>query len=216
MKTLKTSIYDNLEFVFTTSTYSTTGNTYVGIHCKENDRIEPYCNLTVNLDMQLGKGLAFIDVNNADKRLLLFLEEQGFISPTGVTKPSGFAIPSIGSTSIKSENTNFKENTVMVNKQYVYLITLDWATEDDKGFEFDICSTPKKAFEIFRKRIKAEQNPNKSWVGEEVFAEDGSVKESYILDTFVDCTFSESSRRCVSDDDTGRFSDIYLRRVLLQ
>ena len=65
----------------------------------------------------------------------------------------------------------------MVNKQYVYLITLDWATEDDKGFEFDICSTPKKAFEIFRKRIKAEQNPNKSWVGEEVFAEDGSVKE---------------------------------------
>ena len=37
----------------------------------------------------------------------------------------------------------------MVNKQYVYLITLDWATEDDKGFEFDICSTPKKAFEIF-------------------------------------------------------------------
>ena len=104
----------------------------------------------------------------------------------------------------------------MVNKQYVYLITLDWATEDDKGFEFDICSTPKKAFEIFRKRIKAEQNPNKSWVGEEVFTEDGSVKESYILDTFVDCTFSESSRRCVSDDDTGRFSDIYLRRVLLQ
>ena len=104
----------------------------------------------------------------------------------------------------------------MVNKQYVYLITLDWATEDDKGFEFDICSTPKKAFEIFRKRIKAEQNPNKSWVGEEVFAEDGSVKESYILDTFVDRTFSKSSRWCISDDDTGRFSDIYLRRVLLQ
>lgn len=45
-----------------------------------------------NLDMQLGKGLAFIDVNNADKRLLLFLEEQGFISPTGVTKPSGFVV----------------------------------------------------------------------------------------------------------------------------
>ena len=92
MKTLKTSIYDNLEFVFTTSTYSTTGNTYVGIHSKENNCIEPYCNLTVNPDMQLGEGLAFIDVNNADKKLLLFLEEQGFISPTGVTKPSGFVV----------------------------------------------------------------------------------------------------------------------------
>lgn len=92
MKTFKTSIHKNLEFAFTISTYSTTGNTYVGIHCKENDCIEPYCNLTVNLDMQLGKGLAFIDVNNADKRLLLFLEEQGFIYPTGVTKPSGFVV----------------------------------------------------------------------------------------------------------------------------
>ena len=92
MKTFKTPIYDNIEFAFTPSTYSTTGNTYVGIHSKENDCIEPYCNLTVNLDMQLGKGLAFIDVNNADKKLLLFLEEQGFISPTGVTMPSGFVV----------------------------------------------------------------------------------------------------------------------------
>lgn len=52
----------------------------------------------------------------------------------------------------------------MVNKQYVYLITLDWATEDDKGFEFDICSTPKKAFEIFRKRIKAEKNTSLKFI----------------------------------------------------
>ena len=92
MKTFKTSIHKNLECAFTISTYSTTGNTYVGIHCKKNDCIEPYCNLTVNLDMQLGKGLAFIDVNNADKRLLRFLEKQGFITPTGVTMPSGYVV----------------------------------------------------------------------------------------------------------------------------
>ena len=92
MKTLKTPIYDNLEFAFTTSTYSTTGNTYVGIHCKEKDFIEPYCNLTVNLDMQLSKAMAFIDVNNADHSLLQFLEEQNFITPTGVTMPSGFVV----------------------------------------------------------------------------------------------------------------------------
>lgn len=92
MKTFKTPVYDNLEFAFTTSTYSATGNTYVGIHRKKNDCIEPYCNLTVNLDMQLGKGLAFIDVNNADRDLLLFLEEQEFITSTGVTMPSGFVV----------------------------------------------------------------------------------------------------------------------------
>ena len=92
MKTFKTLIYKNLEFAFTTSTYSTTGNTYVGIHSKKNDCIEPYCNLTVNLGMQIDKGLAFIDVNNADKRLLRFLEKQGFITPTGVTMPSGYVV----------------------------------------------------------------------------------------------------------------------------
>ena len=54
MKTFKTPIYDNIEFAFTTSTYSTTGNTYVGIHSKENDCIEPYCNLTVKSDGQPG------------------------------------------------------------------------------------------------------------------------------------------------------------------
>ena len=92
MKTFKTPIYDNLEFAFTTNTYSVNGNTYVGIYCKENACVEPYCNLTVNLDMPLGKVLAFIDVNNADEKLLLFLEEQGFITPTGVTMPSGFVV----------------------------------------------------------------------------------------------------------------------------
>ena len=81
MKTFKTPIYKNLEFAFTTSTYSTTGNTYVGIHSKKNDYIEPYCNLTVNLDMQLGKGLAFIDVNNADRDLLCFWKNRALSPP---------------------------------------------------------------------------------------------------------------------------------------
>ena len=92
MKTFQTPTHKNLEFAFKTGSYSTTGNTYVGIYCKEKDFIEPYCNLTVNLDMQLGKAMAFIDVNNADHSLLRFLEEQNFITPTGATRPSGFVV----------------------------------------------------------------------------------------------------------------------------
>lgn len=45
---------------------------------------------------------------------------------------------------------NYKGNS---DKKYVYLVTLDWSTEDDKGFEFDICATPEKAFKLFRKMI---------------------------------------------------------------
>lgn len=101
-------------------------------------------------------------------------------------------------------------------KKYVYLIILDWAIEDDKGIEFDICATPEKAFELFHKRIEQEKDPLISWVDDEVFAENGSVNEGYTLDTFIDHTFSKSSYWCVEDNDTGRFSDIYLHRVLLQ
>ena len=90
------SLYDNLLYINTGTlnniTLSQQETVEKQTHSKKNDYIEPYCNLTVNLDMQLGKGLAFIDVNNADRDLLLFLEEQGFIAPTGVTMPSGFVV----------------------------------------------------------------------------------------------------------------------------
>ncbi len=92
MKTLKIPFFENLEFAFTISTYLATGNTYVGVDCRENCFIEPYCNLTVNLDVRLEEALAFIEVNNADKKLLLFLEEQGFIAPTGATRSSGYVV----------------------------------------------------------------------------------------------------------------------------
>ena len=104
----------------------------------------------------------------------------------------------------------------MENKQYVYLITLDWATEDDKGFDFDICGSPETAFALFHKRINEELDPLLSWVGEEAFAEDGSVNKGYTLDALEDHTFSKPSRWCVSDDTNGRFSDIYLKRVPLK
>ena len=92
MKTLKIPFFENFEFAFTTNTYLTTGNAYVGVDYRENRFIEPYCNLTVNLDVRLEEALAFIDVNHVDKKMLLFLEEQGFIVPTGATRSSGYVV----------------------------------------------------------------------------------------------------------------------------
>lgn len=64
-----------------------------------------------------------------------------------------------------------------IDKEYVYFISFDWSTEDDKGFDFDICATPETAFALFYKRINEEKDPLLSWVGDEAFAEDGSVNE---------------------------------------
>lgn len=90
MKTFKTPIYKNLEFAFTTDTYAINGNICVGIWCKEGDCIEPFANLTVNLDLPLIKNTAFIDVNNLDARLICCLEENGFIKKLKVTRRSGY------------------------------------------------------------------------------------------------------------------------------
>lgn len=67
-------------------------------------------------------------------------------------------------------------------------------SNDDKGFDFDICGSPETAFALFHKRINEELDPLLSWVGEEAFAEDGSVNKGYTLDALEDHTFSKPSR----------------------
>lgn len=92
MKTFKIPSHENMDFVFHIETYTTNGNTYVGIDCKEDDFWEPYANLTVNLDMILNSNQAFIDANNLDGEFIKYLEEQGFISNTGLKRQSGFVL----------------------------------------------------------------------------------------------------------------------------
>lgn len=75
---------------FSNVTVTLNGNTCIGIWCKEGDYIEPFANLTVNLDLPLIKNTAFIDVNNLDKRLISYLEKNGFIKCLKVTRRSGY------------------------------------------------------------------------------------------------------------------------------
>ena len=90
MKPLSKPFYKDMEFAFTTDTYAINGNTCVGIWCKEGDYKKPFASLTVNLDLPLIKNTAFIDVNNLDKRLISYLEKNGFIKCLKVTRRSGY------------------------------------------------------------------------------------------------------------------------------
>ena len=92
MKTFRVPSHENMEFIFHIKTYTTTGNTYVGIDSKEDGFREPYANLTVNLDMILENNQAFIDTNNLDDEFIKYLKEQGFISNTGLKRQSGFVL----------------------------------------------------------------------------------------------------------------------------
>lgn len=92
MKTFKIPSHENMDFIFNIDVYVNNGNTAINIYCKEDDFWEPYANLTVNLDMTLDSTKAFIDTNNLDDEFIKYLEEQGFISNTGLKRQSGFIL----------------------------------------------------------------------------------------------------------------------------
>ena len=48
----------------------------------------------------------------------------------------------------------------------VYLVKLDWSTEDSNDVEITVCGTYEKAYEKFKDMIADEKNPQNSWVGE--------------------------------------------------
>lgn len=48
----------------------------------------------------------------------------------------------------------------------VYLVKLDWSTEDSNDVEITVCGTYEKAYAKFKELIADEMNPDNSWVGE--------------------------------------------------
>lgn len=48
----------------------------------------------------------------------------------------------------------------------VYLVQLDWSTEDSNDIELFVYGTYDKAYEKFKELIANEMNPDNSWVGE--------------------------------------------------
>ena len=220
------------EFIWNFSGYDAAGNTYACPYCKKSFPMKDLQQLSLSdyltsesiLDVEylLDKYGQFVSIKllvSACGPSIYIDTDESAVKLYGLCETAAYPLSEETVNELNEfygDALNNLPASPVSNKKYVYLITLDWATEDDKGFEFDICATPEKAFELFHKRIDQEMNPQFSWVGEEVFAEDGGVKEGYILDALEDDTFATASRWCVSDDDTGRFSDIYLRRVLLQ
>ena len=67
----------------------------------------------------------------------------------------------------------------------VYLVKLDWSTEDSNDIELFVCGTYDKAYEKFKELIANEMNPDNSWVGELEW-ENGVPKDDKIELDFLD------------------------------
>ena len=70
----------------------------------------------------------------------------------------------------------------------VYLVKLDWSTEDSNDIELFVYGTYDKAYEKFKELIANEMNPDNSWVGELEW-ENGVPK-----DDRIELAFRRSSR----------------------
>lgn len=71
-------------------------------------------------------------------------------------------------------------------KNDVYLILFDWSTNDSDGIETYLYSRFEDALEKLNEIIENECNHDVSWVGEEVFDENGDVNDGYELDCNTD------------------------------
>ena len=63
----------------------------------------------------------------------------------------------------------------------IFIVSLDWACDDNKGLDIYAFTTYQAAYEKFNDLIKDECNPDNSWVGDLAFDENGilSSKSSF-------------------------------------
>lgn len=77
---------------FEKSEYANNRNLYVGVQTWDDDYEywEPWCDLTVNLDIIVPRNEAFLDTNNCTPELIRVLFEKGYAIDTEVRRSSGF------------------------------------------------------------------------------------------------------------------------------
>lgn len=86
---------ETFKIAFYRSKYESNGRVYVGCMCQQDeenpDFWETYCDITANLpDSIPDESYAFLDANNGDKLVFKFMEEQGWMTQTGLICSSGF------------------------------------------------------------------------------------------------------------------------------
>lgn len=100
----------------------------------------------------------------------------------------------------------------------VYVVMLEWITSDDQGIDYYIYRNYRKAVNKFNSLIEDECDSDISWVGDEVFDENGEVNESFTLECNTDIK-DKSNRDLfwkVSDKYDCRYSNITLTKKIIK
>lgn len=98
----------------------------------------------------------------------------------------------------------------------IYLILFDWSTTDSDGIETFLYYRFEDALKKFNELIENECDADMSWVGDEVFNEDGEINEGYDLDCNTDDkSAKELYWHVVDKNDYNRrsFIDLFKREI---
>ncbi len=102
----------------------------------------------------------------------------------------------------------------MENENTVYVVMLEWLTEDDSSNEYYLFRNYDSAVQKFNGLIEDECNADISWIGSEVFDENGDVNEGFTLNCNTD--IEDNGDRdlfwTISDDYSSRYSRITLTK----
>ena len=77
---------------FTLGTYAENGNLFVGLVNNNEGYPEPWLDLTVNLGIECKPNCAFIDINNNENDIILWLIVNNLGKLTGRIEPSGWCM----------------------------------------------------------------------------------------------------------------------------
>ncbi len=113
------------------------------------------------------------------------------------------------------KNIIFKSVTAINEKHdYTYLVMLEWVTEDDNGIDYYLYKKYTDAKDKYDRLIEDENNADISWIGSEVFDENGEVNEGYEFKCSEET--DEEKNLCWKVTDTksyNRYSIITLTKV---
>jgi len=113
------------------------------------------------------------------------------------------------------KNIVFKEVTAINTKHsYTYLVMLEWSTEDDSGLDYYLYKSYTDAKDKYERIIEDENDADISWVGSEVFDENGEVNKGYRFECSEET--NEEKNLCWKVTDlnySNRFSLITLTKV---
>lgn len=102
----------------------------------------------------------------------------------------------------------------MKDENSVYIVMLNWLTEDDSGIDYYLYKDYAAAKNKYKRLIEDECDADISWIGSEVFDENGEVNEGFMFECIESTDEERNLYWKVADKNSySRYSVITLTKV---